>query len=356
MSELQIGLLSIGFLLVVAVYLYGFWQQRSYRRKFGSPSKSPLENASHQSKSKFKAAAADALLDEEVYALENPEPQRSSNADEINHLLNPETDYIVIIKLKVPLSSEVLAPLWEQRFDFGKNVNAYGLNAPTSRWERLIPESVHAYSEFKIGLQLANRSGPVSEIRLMNFHEVLRNVSEQINVEVEMPSVVNSLKQAKLLDEFCAEVDQMIGLNILPGGDRLLFGSEIARVAESRGLQLQSDGDFHLLNENGRTVFSLGNVDKTPFQHHTLTQVRVSGLTLLLDVPRVEHPVSRFDEMAVLARELANDLRAGLVDDHRVTLGEEAIAQIQEQVAAIESRMLAGKITPGSVQALRLFA
>jgi FtsZ-interacting cell division protein ZipA len=190
----------------------------------------------------------------------------------------------------------------------------------------------------------------------MNFHDVLRTVGEQIHAEVELPSVVNALKQAKSLDEFCAAVDQMIGLNILPVGDRLLFGSQIAQVAESRGLLLQSDGAFHLLNEQGRTLFSLGNLDNSPFQHHTLTQVRVKGLTLLLDVPRVELPATRFDDMAVLARELAIDLRAGLVDDHRVSLGDASIAQIREQVASIESRMLAGKIAPGSVQALRLFA
>jgi hypothetical protein len=296
------------------------------------------------------------LLDEEAAGLGLHEPQRPSSVDEINALLNTETDYVVILQLKAPLSTDVLAPLWEQRFDFGKNVNACGLNAITGRWERLIPESVHAYREFKIGLQLADRSGPVSEIRLMNFHEAMRNVGEQINVQAELPSVVNALKQAKSLDEFCAAVDQMIGLNILPGGDRLLFGSEIARVADSRGLQLQSDGAFHLLNEHGRTVFSLVNLDNSPFQHHTLNQVRVNGLTLLLDVPRVEHPAERFDEMAVLALELAMDLRAGLVDDHRVALGDAAIAQIREQVASIERRMLAGKIAPGSVQALRLFA
>ena len=58
MSELQIGLLSIGALLVVAVYLYGFWQQRSYRSKFGSSSKSPHEKALYKSNS----AAADAEL------------------------------------------------------------------------------------------------------------------------------------------------------------------------------------------------------------------------------------------------------------------------------------------------------
>jgi FtsZ-interacting cell division protein ZipA len=185
----------------------------------------------------------------------------------------------------------------------------------------------------------------------------LRDIGDQLQAEIVLPSMADALKQAQLLDEFCAEVDQMIGLNILPGGDRLLFGSEIARVAERHGLTLQADGAFHLLDAHGLTLFTLNNMDNNiPFQHHTLTQMRVQGLTLLLDVPRVERPAHRFDEMAVLARELAMDLRAGLVDDHRVSLGDAAIAQIRGQVVAVESRMLAGKIVPGSAQALRLFS
>lgn len=353
MSELQIGLLTIGILLVVAVYIYGYWQQRSYRSKFGSPYKSQNEDALYKSNS----GAIDALLNQEASELGRQDSQRSSTGnDDVCSLLSAETDYVVSIKFKVPLSSDVLAPLWAQRFDFGKSVNACGQNASTGNWERLIPESRQAYSAFKIGLQLVDRSGSVSESRLKNFHDILREVGEQIQTEIVLPSVTNAILQANSLDEFCAEVDKMIGLNILPGGDRLLFGSEIAQVAERRGLLLQSDGSFHLLNENGLTIFSLGNLDGTPFQHHTLTQVRVQGLTLLLDVPRVERPAFHFDEMVILAREIAMDLRAGLVDDHRVSLGEKAIAQIREQVVAIESSMLAGNIVPGSAQALRLFA
>jgi FtsZ-interacting cell division protein ZipA len=352
MSELQIGLLSIGILLVVAVYIYGFWQQRSYRSKFGSSFKSQHEDALYRSNS----AAFDALLVEEDTDAGRQDSHRSIMGDDICTLLSAETDYVVSIKPKVPLSSDVLAPLWAQRFDFGKSVNACGQNSGTGNWERLIPESHQPYSAFNIGLQLVDRSGSISEVRLKNFHEILRDVGKKLNSEVVLPSLTNAMLQANSLDEFCAEVDKMIGLNILPGGDRLLFGSEISQVAERRGLLLQSDGSFHLLSEQGLTVFSLGNQDGTPFQHHTLTQVRVKGLTILLDVPRVERPVYHFDEMVVLAREIAMDLKAGLVDDHRVSLGEKAIAQIREQVAAIESSMLAGNIVPGSAQALRLFA
>lgn len=355
MSELQIGLLTIGVLVVVGVYGYGFWQQRAYRRKFGATFKDQREDALYSSVSATQGAT-DVLIGEESGALEYSESQQPKADDEICGLLDATTDYIVCIKLKSPLSSHALAPLWGRRFDFGKSVNACGLNASSSRWERIIPESLPSYCEFKIGLQLADRSGSVSEIRLTEFHEVLRDIGAQLQAEIVLPAMEDAINQAQLLDEFCAEVDQMIGLNILPGGDRLLFGSEIARVAERHGLTLQADGAFHLLDAHGLTLFSLNNMDNIPFQHHTLTQLRVQGLTLLLDVPRVERPAHRFDEMAVLARELAMDLRAGLVDDHRVSLGDAAIAQIRGQVVAVESRMLEGKIVPGSAQALRLFS
>ncbi|MFA5826377.1 MAG: cell division protein ZipA C-terminal FtsZ-binding domain-containing protein [Gallionellaceae bacterium] len=356
MSELQIGLLSIGIIVVVGVYGYGFWQQRLYRRKFGSTFKDQREDALYSSVSSAKGAA-DVLIEEEVSALEHGESQQAKADDEICSLLDATTDYVVAIKLKSPLSSHALASLWGRRFDFGKSVNACGLNATSGRWERLIPESLPSYSEFKIGLQLADRTGQVSEVRLTDFHEVLREIGAHLQAEIVLPSMEDAIKQAKQLDEFCAGVDQMIGLNILPGGDRLLFGSEIARVAERHGLTLQADGAFHLLDAHGLTLFSLNNMDSNiPFQHHMLTQMRVQGLTLLLDVPRVERPSHHFDEMAVLARELAMDLRAGLVDDHRVSLGDAAIAQIREQVVALENRMLAGKLVPGSAQAIRLFS
>jgi FtsZ-interacting cell division protein ZipA len=354
MSELQIGLLGIGILVVVGVYGYGFWQQRQYRRKYGGAFQAQQDDALYQSVP--AAAKVDVLIGEEAESIERGESPRVVVDDEICGLLDATTDYVVSITLDNPLSSHVLAPLWSRRFDFGKSVNACGLNANTGRWERLIPESHPLYSAFKIGLQLADRSGPVNEMRLTDFQNLLIEVSDNEQAGIAFPAIEEAIKQAKQLDSFCAEVDQMIGLNILPGGDRLLFGSEIAQVAERRGLLLQADGSFHLLNEQGLTLFGLISMDGTAFQHHTLTQTRVQGLTLLLDVPRVERPAHCFDEMAVLARELAMDLRAGLVDDHRVSLGEASIAQIREQIAGVESRMLAGKIAPGSAQALRLFS
>jgi len=37
MSEFQLSLLSIGAVVVIAVYLYGLWQQWRYRRSLSKP-------------------------------------------------------------------------------------------------------------------------------------------------------------------------------------------------------------------------------------------------------------------------------------------------------------------------------
>jgi hypothetical protein len=271
-------------------------------------------------------------------------------------LLGSATDYIALLTFSTPAGADSLLPLLQKRFDFGKSVNACGLNATTGSWEKVIAESRLFYSSFKLSLQLADRSGPVSEVRLSDFRDLARDIATQLDAEVDLPDVATACARALELDNFCAGVDRMIGLNILPGGERTFSGGEIVQVAEGHGLFLQADGAFHFPDSRGHTVFSLCNLENNPFQHHTMPQMWVNGLTLLLDVPRVEQPTIRFDEMAVLARKLAMDLRAAVVDDHRVALGEPGIAQIREQVAVIENQMISGNVISGSPQARRLFS
>lgn len=356
MSEFQLSLLTIGLVVVAGVYFYGFWQQWRYRRSRGETFKSQSTEPSGQA-APVKPRAMDTQLDDESDPLTGLEGDSDiSMANEVCGLLSDATDYVVTLLLKPPRAPEALEALWQRRFDFGKSVHACGLNTGSSLWERLIPESEQSYRAFRLGLQLVDRAGSVSEMRLAGFRDLLNDIAVQLQIEVKMPSVVEAVQRAQELDRFCTDVDQMIGINLLTSGDRKLFGTEVASAAERQGMSLQSDGTFHLLDEYGATLFNLSASDGTPFQHHTLNQLRVDSLTLLLDIPRVSEPARCFDEMVALARELAKTLRTTMADDQRVALSEGAIAQIRAQVAATEDLMLVGHITPGSAQALRLFS
>ena len=363
MSELQIGLLVIGLVVILVVYGYNWQQQRKYRHRFATAFEKTHEDALYRTAP--ERPVTEELIAEELEQSLPIEPSsgaspaaapRAVATDGMCALLDADTDYIAVLTFDVPAGADSLALLWQKRFDFGKSVHACGLNETTGTWEKVIAESHLFYAAFKLSLQLADRSGPVSEVRLSDFRDMARDIAAHLDAQAELPDVEAALARAQELDSFCAEVDQMIGLNILPTGGRTLSGGEVARIAEQHGLTLQADGAFHLADAGGHTVFSLGNFEDAPFQHHTIAQMWVNGLTMLLDVPRVEQPSQRFGEMAVLARQIAMDLRAAVVDDRRVALGEAGIDQIRGQIADIENRMLAGKIIPGSAQARRLFS
>lgn len=345
MTEFQASLLIIAVIVVAAVYAHGWWQQWRYRRSLGR-----VEAAPH--------AATEPTMPADILPLEAERGRDHFIADGTPDTCSPldeQIDYIASMTPKFPSSAQVLERVWQHRFDFGKTLRACGCNAASGIWERVIPESPATYSELRVGLQLVDRDGVISATRLADFRELMGEIGRKEDADMVLPLVDSAMERARELDAFCAEVDQIIGLNLVCGGDRAPFASEVAALVQPMGMSLQADGAFHLFAPGGATLFTLIVTDGTPFQHHTLERMQVSNLTLLLDIPRVSEPARHFDEMSLLAMELTATLHATLVDDQRVLLGKGALEQIRVRVATVEQRMVRGGIAPGSAQALRLF-
>ena len=416
MSELQTALLAIGFGVIVAVYVYGWWQQRKYRQKFGAAFKSAHADALYQESparplpeladepeallSERPAApvtehfvniaeeaaepvvaevgepAAEESSFEETQAEEQAfdedmteeptqeesvaEPEVPAPQDENCAQLDLRSDFIVELNLAEPSPASALSGLWQRKFDFGKPVLVCGLTlaGPSSvaRWERAVAEGTMLYSRFRIALQLVDRGGAVSAAKLADFRDLVLGIAARIKADANVPDVPQTQQNAVELDGFCADVDQMVGVNLVVPGERLLSGTRIAEAAALQGLTLEADGAFHLLGAHGHSLFSLINIDSMPFQHHTLANHTTRGLTLLLDVPRVESPAVQFDRMLVAAHGLARELQLNLVDDHRVVLTDAGLARIREQIVEVAAKMVDHGIAPGSAQARRLFA
>jgi FtsZ-interacting cell division protein ZipA len=359
MSELQAALLAIGFGVIVAVYVFGWWQQRRYRRKFGAAFKASHADALYQESdsglSQLRQPELAAVVDQVVDA-PDAGPATTNLLDESCALLDTRTDFIIELHLDEPSQSAVLDGLWQRKFDFGKPMQVCGLKLATKHWERALAESQTLYERFRVSLQLVDRGGAISEAKLADFRDLVLGIAKHIKADTTVPDLNKTHRQAIELDAFCAGVDQMVGVNLVPQGERLLLGAKIAQAAGSHGMTLESDGAFHLLNAQGHSLFSLTNQDNQPFQHHTLGTFGTHGITLLLDVPRVENPVLNFDQMVTAAHELAGELQVNVVDDHRVVLSDTGLARIRAQIAEVETRMRGQNIVPGSAQARRLFA
>ena len=276
--------------------------------------------------------------------------------DEPCSLLNAHSDYIIEMQLAEPSPAAVLVGLWQRKFDFRKPVQVCGLTLNTGEWERVIAESHTLYQRYRIALQLVDRSGAISTAKLADFRDLVLGVARHIDAQTTVPDAQDAHQRAVELDEFCASVDQMVGVNLVPSGDRLIRAIDIARAAGMHGMMLEADGAFHLLDAHGNSLFSLINQDTVPFQHHTLETFATSGITLLLDVPRVEDPTLRFDQMMRVANDLARGLHLMVVDDRRMPLGEKGLALSRAQIAGVEAMMRKNSIAPGSAHALRLFS
>ena len=271
-------------------------------------------------------------------------------------LLDVRSDFIIELHPVEPSPAAVLDGLWQRKFDFGKPVHVCGLALAGQKWERAIAESQTLYSRFRIALQLADRGGAVSAAKLADFRDLALGIARHIKADTAAPDVDEAHHRAAELDAFCAEVDQMAGINLVPPGERLLLGAKIAQAAALHGMTLEADGAFHSLDAHGHSAFNLINQDSQPFQHHTLETFGTAGITLLLDVPRVENPAMQFDRMVRVAHDLARELQVHLVDDHRVVLSDKGLARIRAQISDVEAKMRDNGITPGSAQARRLFA
>ena len=370
MSELQAALLAIGFGVIVVVYAFGWWQQRQYNRKFGAAFKASHGDALYQENPARQVATMQQTpLTETV---EDAPEETLSAADEIDEipvaaptvtlldescaLLDGRCDFIIELRLAEPSPAAVLDGLWQRKFDFGKPVQVCGLTLNEQQWERAIAEGQTLYARFRIALQLVDRGGAISAAKLADFRDLVLGLADQIKAHTTVPELDETHQHARELDVFCAEVDQMVGVNLVPPGERLLVGGKIAQAAALQGMKLESDGAFHLLNAQGHSLFTLINLDTKPFQHHTLENFSTSGVTLLLDVPRVENPALQFDQMVRVAREFAQELQLNVVDDHRVVLSDNGLALIRAQIAGVEAKMCDKGIAAGSAQARRLFS
>ncbi len=362
MSELQVALLAIGLGVVVAVYALGWWKQRQYSKKFGVAFSQNNDDVLYQAAQPEPTAE---IIDEIVMINSDVLPDYedvpattvvSTTLNGVCALLDARSDYIITLYPIELSQAVVLGGLWQRKFDFHKPLQVCGLVARTGEWERVIADSQSLYSEFRIALQLVDRSGVISVTKLSDFRDLVVGIAKSIGANITVPDVLETHCAALGLDGFCAEVDQMVGVNLLPSGERLLTGEKISQAAARLGMQLESDGAFHLSDPAGNSLITLINKDTKPFSHHNLEQTTTTGITLMLDVPRVENPAENFDLLVRMAHELAGELQVNLVDDLRVPLTESGLAHIRAQIGEVEAKMREYDLVPGSAQARRLFS
>jgi len=363
MSDLQISLLIIGAVVVGGVYLFNWQQERKFRRKLGQ-----VFDVERDDVLLGAGPQTDGRIEPQLQGGEEPAATQVSGADEGDEvgsaLLAPAPapgfdtaiDYVVAVDREAPIPEAVVDELLSRVAACGKPYRAAGLEVESGQWEDLTRAAGARYTKLRLALQLVNRGGVVNPAQLAMFCDAVRGCAGRIAASASCPDAQAALKAARELDGLCAEVDIAIGVNIVAADGAVFPGTKIRALAEAAGFKLEPDGVFHFRNELRQTLFTLDNHEPAPFLPEQIKSLSTSGITLLLDVPRVTDGPRVFDRMLEIGRNLAQALGGKLVDDNRVTLNEAGIAKIRQQLAAIHATMEARGVAAGGARALRLFS
>ncbi|WP_018150491.1 cell division protein ZipA C-terminal FtsZ-binding domain-containing protein [Leeia oryzae] len=265
-----------------------------------------------------------------------------------------KVDMLVEVLSHDPLDVDMIRALHRQLNRSGKRVSWLALMS-SGEWYPLDVDANLAIMGLKIGLQMADRRGPLDEPTLRQFVSALETFASETGAELRLPSLAVVLANSQKLDTFCADVDVTIGLNVLADSTPFSLVSLRSHL-ERNGLRLMADGAYHMVNDKGLHLFSVVNFDNSPFPPHPGQRDTSEGVTFLFDVPRVGDGVNVFGQLSDLAFEISTQLGAKLVDDNRKPLTDHGIASIRQQLRAIYGTMNMKGIEPGSTTALRLFA
>jgi len=411
MTELQMGLIGLGATAVVGVYGYNKWQEYRQRKLAEAVLKPHHDDVLLGDGAKGTAQPVVAERSEPEIRVDAPprkavrleptfvEPQPTVPAEDIEPLnttpatpvpespttaaepeplpvseqaaddipdypagevpatlLDPRLEFIVSMELVEPVPAiQIIHSQRSALVRLNKPVHWVGYNERTREWERLSPDSEMPLRRLRVGLQLVNRMGPVSEGDITIFTNAMQALADELMAVADMPSS-RLVDQAAEIDSFCAAVDLEIGLNLVSRAGAF-SGTKIRALAEAAGMVLGIGGIFTRYDDGGRVLFSLQNYESTPFSADSLRTLTTHGLTFLLDVPRVDHGERIFTQMTEIAKRFGDTLQGALVDDNRQPLSESQLDHIRREfIGKPQATMASFNLPAGSPQALRLFS
>lgn len=377
MSDLQVSLIIIGIIIIAGVVVFNWMQQLSYRRKveeaFEHKHDDVLLNpgTANKKSKRIEPQLNKTTIPELNEVMDVPGGDQSGFIDTARELqpnqereaneVSVEDDlsaisYTAIIQSERVLSSAQLYELLQHSPEFSKPVRWYGQLKAGEPWHELSSEAnTEGCTCLQGFLQLVDRAGPVSEIELSKFRDLAQEFASQVNAAIDCPDIVDEHEQAVLLDKFCANVDIMIGINIISKDEGAFIATKIRALAEASGFKLDTEGVFKYCDEDNVALFTLNNYETAPFLPESMKSLTTHGITFLLDVPRVANGEKVFDQMTHIAKLFSNTLGGIMVDDNRVPLSDNGIIRSRQQLNEIQDQMSSQHIPAGGISAMRLF-
>ncbi len=353
---LTVALAILGGLVLIGLIVHGVWSSgragpRQPQEIVDDPHVSHLPHAAHVSD--VDGPGPDGPS---IGATDAPLPAARPLATRRAGRLDALIDAIVPLAVDAPVSGDAVAPhLPTTRRAGNKPWLIEGLDDETGAWEA--PIAGRRYSEFQAGVQMANRNGALNEIEYSEFVQKVQAFADQIGALPDFPDMLDVVARARELDAFAGQHDAQLSVNLRANGAAWSIGY-LQQCAARQGLM---PGALP-----GRLVLA-GAEDSAPpvlslaFDAHAALQedpnlAAVRQVALSLDVPQTAAAAEPFAAWQQVARALAGDMEASLVDDKGAPITLHTFTTIGADLTRLYAALDERDLAAGSPAARRLFS
>jgi hypothetical protein len=358
MSDFYWGLIALGVAAVCAIQLHGWWvTRRSAPRQAEPELAKPVDGLEGTQADGLDAGPEDrepdlgGMLDGETRFMV-PEPARRPAMDAL-------IDLIANIEPEMPQNiwsgDAVLAALPATNRVGSKPFAVEGFNPATGSWEAPVPGA--RYIALQAGVQLANRSGALSEIEFSDFVVKTQSLADALDGVVEFPEMADEVARARELDAFATQYDAQLSLNLRAKQAAWSPGYVQQNAARVGFVAGQLPGRMVLPNpQEGLPPILALAFDPQAAMADDPDQSAIRDLRMTLDVPHIESGLQPFERMVRIATSLAQEMDGAMVDDSGQPLNPKAMESIARDLVDLYRLLDERDLAAGSPLARRLFA
>jgi hypothetical protein len=347
MSDLQIGLVIAGGLMLAIMMAHGAWTSRRNRPRQATPADPDAPATEISMFTGVEPELDDAAFEVSHFPLPTPEKKP---------LMDALIDVIATIATDGPVTGDAaLAGMPTTRRVGSKPFSIEGFSQTQQRWE--IPMAGQRYSAFQAGVQLANRSGALNEIEYSEFVMKTQAFCEAINGTPDFPEMREQVARARELDQFAGNHDAQLGF-VLRARNAAWSAGYVQQNAARLGFIAGAIPGRMVIPASVAglpSVLSLSfDTQAAMAEDPALSAIREVAISL--DVAQVSRSENAFARMCDAARKLADGMDGLVTDDNGLQLPPEAMTVIGAELEHLYDTLDQRDLAAGSALARRLFS
>ena len=129
------------------------------------------------------------------------------------------------------------------------------------QWHPIETSPRRSWRELRVGLQLADRRGPVNEEDVERFNRAIADFAATVNAVSQREAPAAAASRAKELDAFCADTDIEVAVNLVSHFGAKFAIARVKSVALDNGLSETASGELVRFTHDGFPGFVIRSLD-----------------------------------------------------------------------------------------------